>query len=286
MMTTTSTTVRKLINVVQARPMAHGTGFKALSIGRNNLGDGVDPFIQLDHYFMSQPTFGPHPHAGFSAVTYMFEDSAGSFANRDSRGDHSLIRPGDLHWTQAGSGIIHDEVPTEPGTVCHGIQMFVNLSAPNKFSEPRAFHLLSKDVPVWKSQTGARVRVLAGSAHGLTSPLQLLTPVTFLDVSVPAHSSIEHEIPVGQNAFVFVIQGQGNFGADAQALSSDDGGLFDREGDVIRIQTGEQPTQYVLCTGQPLNEPMVSQGPFIMNSTEQIQRVVTAYRTGQMGQLN
>ncbi len=285
-MVTTTSTLKKLVNVVQARPMSHGTGFKALSIGRNNLGDSVDPFIQLDHYFMSQPTFAPHPHAGFSAVTYMFEDSAGSFANRDSRGDHSLIRPGDLHWTQAGSGIIHDEVPTEPGTVCHGIQMFVNLSAQNKFSEPQAFHLLSKDVPVWESPTGARVRVLAGSAHGLTSPLQLLTPVAFLDVRVPAHSSIEHEIPVGQNAFVFVIQGQGNFGAEAQSLSVGDGGLFDREGDVIRIQTGEQPTQYVLCAGQPLNEPIVSQGPFIMNSMEQIQKVVAAYQAGQMGQLN
>jgi redox-sensitive bicupin YhaK (pirin superfamily) len=285
MMTTTST-ARKLLNVVQARPMSHGTGFNALSIGRNNLGDGVDPFIQLDHYFMSQPTFGPHPHAGFSAVTYMFEDSAGSFANRDSRGDQSLIRPGDLHWTQAGSGIIHDEVPTEPGTVCHGIQMFVNLSAQNKFSEPQAFHLSSKDVPVWESPTGARVRVLAGSAHGLTSPLQLLTPVTFLDVQLPAHSAIEHEIPVEQNAFVFVIQGQGNFGAEAQSLGTSDGGLFDREGKIIRIQTEEQLTQYVLCAGQPLHEPMVSQGPFIMNSTEQIQQVVAAYRAGQMGQLN
>jgi redox-sensitive bicupin YhaK (pirin superfamily) len=283
---TTTSTARKLLNVVQARPMSHGAGFNALSIGRNNLGDDVDPFIQLDHYFMSQPTFGPHPHAGFSAVTYMFEDSVGSFANRDSRGDQSLIQPGDLHWTQAGSGIIHDEVPTEPGTVCHGIQMFVNLSAQNKFSEPQAFHLLSKDVPVWESPTGAWVRVLTGSAHRLTSPLQLLTPVTFLDVHLPAHSAIEHEIPVEQNAFVLVIQGQGSFGADAQSLRAGDGGLFDREGNVIGIQTEEQTTQYVLCAGQPLHEPMVSQGPFIMNSTEQIQQVVAAYRAGQMGQLN
>jgi quercetin 2,3-dioxygenase len=164
--------------------------------------------------------------------------------------------------------------------------MFVNLSAQNKFSEPQAFHLLSKDVPVWESPTGAWVRVLTGSAHRLTSPLQLLTPVTFLDVHLPAHSAIEHEIPVEQNAFVLVIQGQGSFGADAQSLRAGDGGLFDREGNVIGIQTEEQTTQYVLCAGQPLHEPMVSQGPFIMNSTEQIQQVVAAYRAGQMGQLN
>jgi quercetin 2,3-dioxygenase len=105
-------------------------------------------------------------------------------------------------------------------------------------------------------------------------------------VQLPAHSAIEHEIPVEQNAFVFVVQGQGNFGAETQSLQAGDGGLFDREGKVIRVQTGAQPTQYVLCAGQPLHEPMVAQGPFIMNSTEQIQQVVAAYQAGQMGQLN
>jgi len=79
--------------------------------------------------YMRAPIFPPHPHTGFSAVTYMFEDSAGSFQNRDSLGDRALIHPGDLHWTQAGSGLMYEEVPSLPGTLCHGAQIFVNLAA-------------------------------------------------------------------------------------------------------------------------------------------------------------
>ena len=149
---------RRLVRVVTAHTMSRTEGFEAYSIGRGNLGDSVDPFLQIDHFFMSKPIFSPHPHAGFSAVTYMFEDSEGSFVNRDtmSAQDSVLIKPGDLHWTQAGSGMVHEEKPTEPG-VCHGLQIFVNLTAENKFSKPQAFH---REHPTFTVSKNAQSRIM------------------------------------------------------------------------------------------------------------------------------
>ena len=251
---------------------------------RSNLGEGVDPFLQIDHFRMSQPVFAPHPHAGFSAVTYMFEDSAGAFINRDSLAENEpvLIHPGDLHWTQAGSGIVHEEVPAELGTVCHGLQIFVNLAAKDKFSAPQAFHLAAADIPVYEKD-GARVRVVMGDAFGLRSPLETLTAVTMLEVTLLANSEILHTVPKGQNAFVLVVEGEGEFGR--QTLSADSAGLFDREGDRISVRTQSSKLHYVLCAGQPLNEPIYNQGPFVMNSAAQIQQVHARYMAGAMGVL-
>lgn len=279
-------TARNLIKIVQARKSTIGSGFTAFGINRENLGALIDPFLSLDQFLMSQPTFAAHPHAGFSAVTYMFEDSEGSFLNRDSLGGQIPISPGDLHWSQAGSGIIHEETPIESGMDCHGIQMFVNLAAANKFVDPQAFHLASADVPVFQTDLGARVRVLVGTAFGLTSPLPSLTEIAFLDVSLPPHTDFSHPVPLDHNAFVFVIQGAGYFGAIDQKLSIGDGGLFDRDGDAIAVSTSDRGLQYIFCSGKPLNEPIYAQGPFVMNSAEQIRAVQMAYQTGKMGRID
>jgi redox-sensitive bicupin YhaK (pirin superfamily) len=136
-----TTIFRTVQQIVTAKPFTHGQGFQAYSVGQQQLGKQIAPFLQLDHYFMTQPTFAEHPHQGFSAVTYMFEDSEGSFFNEDSQGDRSTIAPGDIHWTQAGSGIGHNETPIEPGKICHGIQMFVDLPIADKSLPAQAFHL-------------------------------------------------------------------------------------------------------------------------------------------------
>ena len=284
--TATTSPNRRLVRVVTAHTMSNTEAFTASSIGRGNLGEGVDPFIQIDHFFMGEPVFSPHPHAGFSAVTYMFEDSEGTFINRDtmSAEDSVLIRPGDLHWTQAGSGMVHEEKPTEPG-ICHGLQIFVNLAAANKFSQPQAFHLAAKDIPTYEDGS-KRVRVLVGEAFGLSSPLTTLTPVTLLDAFLPAGKRIEHTIPNNQNAFVLVINGSGSFEPNGKQLASDEAGLFDNHGESISVEAGSEGLHYVLCYGSPLEEPIVSRGPFVMNSLEQIQQVQNSYLAGEMGKLD
>lgn len=213
----------------------------------------------------------------------MFEDSEGAFVNRDSLSEQSvLIHPGDLHWTQAGSGVVHEEVPAQMGTVCHGLQIFVNLATKDKFSAPRAFHLSAADIPVYEAE-GGRVRVVMGEAFGLKSPLETLTPVTLLDVTLSAGEKIEHEIPEGQNAFVLAVKGEGDFGG--QPSSAESAGLFDGAGNSVVVRAGEQDLQYVLCAGTPLDEPVYAQGPFVMNSAEQIRQVHARYMAGGMGAL-
>jgi redox-sensitive bicupin YhaK (pirin superfamily) len=238
-------TSRNAQEIVKASPFTHGTGFHAFSIGRQQLGPSIHPFLQLDHYFMTQPTFSEHPHQGIAAVTYMFEDSEGTFFNEDSQGDRSYIRPGDLHWTQAGSGIRHNETPVEPGQVCHGIQMFVDLPAADKVAPAKALHVQAVDIPVYHDPAGARVRVVIGAAHGLVSPLEISDKIDFLDVMIPANGGIDHEIPVNRTAFVFAIAGAGAIGE--LAIQSQSAALLDSQSPGLRMTAGPDGLQYILC---------------------------------------
>src|SRR5207344_819889 len=122
----------------------------AASIGRD-----LDPLLAIDHFNIRVPVFTPHPHAGFSAVTYLFEDSEGDFIDRDSLGNHVVARPGGVLWTVAGRGVMHDEFPARPGKLSHGLQLFVNLPSTEKEQEPKLLFVDGPDVPVFQ-RTGVR----------------------------------------------------------------------------------------------------------------------------------
>lgn len=242
--------IRSPSRIVQAQPFTHGKGFIAYSIGQQSLGSSIHPFLQLDHYYMSLPTFGEHPHQGIAAVTYMFEDSEGSFFNQDSQGDRSFIHPGDLHWTQAGSGVRHNETPTESGKLCHGIQMFVDLPSADKSAPAKALHLKSADMPVYKTSEGGRVRVVLGHTHGLTSPMPISVPIHFFDVTLPAGQKIEHNILTDQVAFLLMIRGTAKLGQAESSIQAQTAALFVPTGTTIQVQadsTDSTEVQYVLC---------------------------------------
>ena len=129
----------------------HGSHFRAY--GLRGVAALIDPFLGVDHAWMSAPTFPPHSHAGFSAVSYLFLDSETGVDNRDSLGTRNLIRPGGLHWATAGSGIVHEEVPAEAGKTVHSLQIFVNLAASQKDIAPFALPLEPEDVPVVQLRT-------------------------------------------------------------------------------------------------------------------------------------
>lgn len=241
---------RPTVGIVTAKPFTHGQGFTAYSVGQQQLGTKIAPFLQLDHYFMSQPTFAEHPHQGFSAVTYMFEDSEGSFFNEDSQGDRSTIAPGDLHWTQAGSGIRHNETPIEPGKMCHGIQMFVDLPLADKSLPAKAFHLSAAQIPVYTTDAGGRVRVVVGEANGVISPLNISTKIRFLDVILPANSSFEHEVAADESVFILAVKGSGFVGDRQDAIEANQSTLFAPTGNNIHTKAGADGLQYVLCISQ------------------------------------
>jgi redox-sensitive bicupin YhaK (pirin superfamily) len=248
----------------------------------------ISPFIGIDSYTMPQPFFGPHPHAGMSAVTLMLPEADGGFINRDSLGDRSVIRPGDLHWTQAGRGMMHEEVPAEPGRAARGMQVFVNLARVHKQAEPVAFHIDHETMPV-VTLDGGQVRVVAGEFAGQRSPIagdaRWLTRVNMLDVTVDANASVQLQVPADHNAF-FVLR-SGTAVAQGQILSQPVALLFARDGgESIELSAGPEALRGVLFSGPPIDEPLFPGGPFMGNNADDIAAYKRAFARGDMGALS
>ncbi|EEA02943.1 Pirin domain protein [Burkholderia sp. H160] len=183
--------------------MNRGSHFRAYSLRANGV---ISPFLGVDHAWMSAPTFPPHSHAGFSAVSYLFLDSETGINNHDNIGTSNLIRPGGLHWTTAGRGIVHEEVPAETGKTVYSLQIFVDLPLERKNVEPFPLILEPQDVPTVQLP-GARVRVPAGRFADARSPLAPPTDVTMLDISLEAGSELSVPVAAGHCAFVMPIFG-------------------------------------------------------------------------------
>lgn len=276
--------LRDIKSIAQLTHMQHGEGFLDYNL-RQQLNVSLDPFLNLDDFHMTLPTFRAHPHAGFSAVTYMFEDSAGTFLNRDSLGDSSRIAPGDLHWTQAASGMLHEEVPEIHGADCHGLQMFVTLSEQNELKPPRTFHLSSADVPEVTPADGVRIRVLCGEFQGSKSPIdELLTLITLLDIHLAPNTSVTHELPQDYFALVIVIQGEVSI--NNSTISKHQAVAFEQNGDAVKFTTGSTGAQILFGAGLPTGRDNVWAGPFCLSSQKQANDAIDRYQAGLMGTLS
>lgn len=273
--------------LVQMRP---GFVTRGLRAGSDLPADLMDPFVNLDNFWMDQPTFPPHPHAGFSAVTYMMPDSEGSFNNRWSKGEPSVIGPGCIHWTQAGSGMIHEEVPTVRGTVCHGIQMFVKLPSSVELSPPVVFH---NDHPpeVLLEDGKSKLRILAGTFQDRSALLDLgNSGLQYWEVNLAPGGTVTIPAPKDQSAFVFMLQGAVKT-ADGTLIDSECGAAFAKDGDVVQLTAvADSPSdgnaQFMYCSGTPNREPIKSSGPFMMSSKERLAQTQVDYRDGKMGTLD
>jgi redox-sensitive bicupin YhaK (pirin superfamily) len=247
----------------------------------------ISPFIGTDLFTMPQPFFGPHPHAGMSAVTLMLPEAEGGFVNRDSLGDHSTIHPGDLHWTQAGRGMMHEEVPKAPGKAAQGFQIFVNLAAAHKQSDPVAFHINSADIPVVPVDGGS-VRVVAGQFDGQSSPIshdaRWLTQVNILDVTLQAGAKLNIPVAAGDNAF-FVIY-SGSFDAPERVDTAQAAIVFAADGAMAQLRAGSQNLRGVFFSGTPIDEPMFPKGPFMGNTAHDVAQYSARFQRGEMGTLS
>ncbi|MCG5053850.1 MAG: pirin family protein [Myxococcales bacterium] len=281
-------TSRRVVASVALEEARMGAGFTARSLRGRSL--ALDPFLSIDEFHMSLPTFPPHPHAGFSAVTYMLEDSAGAFVNRDSLGDTSRIGPGDLHWTQAARGMMHEEIPERPGVDCHGLQMFVNLRRADKQAPPRAFHLDRQQVPVFEAP-GARVRVLAGALGGLAAPLEgLLTDAFLFDVQLSPSARLVLDVDPTHNVFALALSGDGTADPEGAPIAASPSSScravgFAREGNTLSLASGPHGLHLIVGGGAPLGEPVVFGGPFVMTSPEDISDAFARFARGEMGRL-
>ncbi|SBS27262.1 Pirin [Marinomonas aquimarina] len=277
--------------VVDGNLFEIGRGFSALSFRESAFAEAMDPLVMVDHYKMTAATFGPHPHAGLSAVSVLFEDTQGRFRNRDTLGNDFDLLPGDLYWLKAGSGIIHDESP-RPGSSIHGLQVFVNLPLSSKTSAPESLHVTAQSVPVYEGQ-GSRVRILLGSSQGLTGQSSPALPMTILDGKLALDGQFSHLLKAGENAWVYAVAGDLQLSISEQTITLHKGQSIAMSalgnGQVQALQivnSGGEQAHFALFSAQPVAEAFVQKGPFVMASEAEIERIEAEYAAGKLGHLN
>jgi len=275
---------RSIAGIGSAKKRPGSYEFSAANTSAASMGRDLDPLIGIDHFTMRAPVFAPHPHAGFSAVTYLFEDSEGEFVNRDSLGHHLTARPGAVIWTVTGNGVLHDEFPRERGKRSHGLQVFVNLAAAEKMRPPQVLFVDGPDVPVFEDR-GVRTRVVAGVAGDTHAKIEPPGAITFLDVKLDSEAVFVQAVPPDQSVLVYVIDGRVLVGDEGRELGAFDAATFAADGDAVFLRATVDAAQFVLIAGRPLREPVVSYGPFIMSSEEQLVSTIERYQTGDMGRL-
>ena len=258
-----------------------GSGFEASSFKFNQFGNLMDPIVMVDHYTMTSPTFGEHPHAGMSAVSVLFEDSTGHFNNKDSLGNNIDLEPGDAYWLKAASGALHDEKPTID-SVIHGLQIFVNLPRKNKFDEPDSLHVRNTEIPEIIGDRH-RVRVVFGESNGIQGASSPAMPLTILDSYLEPEGSYKHAVEVDQSLFIFAVNGDVSIDIDGESLP-----LNSQQS--IAIHTGSKETTLTLSSmekshivvfqGSPIRERFVQKGPFVMSSSDDLEAVTKAYQEG------
>jgi redox-sensitive bicupin YhaK (pirin superfamily) len=270
------------IVAAKERPLPGFSGLQFIDLAQ--LGVADSPVSVLDDFRVPGLPFSPHPHAGFAAVTYVFEDSPGGVRSRASNGVDLVLGPGAIIWTHADSGIAHEEIPAEPGVELHGVQIFVNLSAKGKLTEPEVHYLEPDQVPEWQGDDDDRVRVVVGSFAGVSSPLVPLEPFTLLDAFVMR--DINLDVPADHNAVVYVMAGSTLVGADRQQVEVAQGhALALGGGGRVSVQAA-RPAHVLLLSGRQISDPVVSHGPFIMNDQSQIQAAIARFEAGAMGRLD
>lgn len=253
----------------------------------------IDPFLLLHHANIKVPTHvepdhagvGPHPHRGFSPVTFIFK---GGVHHRDSRGNDSVIYEGGAQWMNAGMGVIHSERPPvdihERGGRQEIIQLWINTPAANKMDEPKYVPISGEETPEWISNDAlATVKVFSGDVLGVKGPIPSHTEVNAATITLKKDGLLSIPLPIHHNAFLYLLDGK---------ITVDGFGLaegfhlvhFKNDGEGITF-TALEDTRILLLSGKPLNEKVTSYGPFVMNTQTEIMEAMRDYQQGKMGVL-
>ncbi|MDD1775338.1 MAG: pirin family protein [Methanobacterium sp.] len=281
--------VRSVIDVIEPIYVMEGAGvLLRRSIATRTL-DYLDPFLLFDHFGSGNPEdylagFPMHPHRGIETVTYMLD---GRVDHKDSMGNSGSIKKGDIQWMTAGSGILHEEMPKEPEEgIMEGFQLWVNLPANLKMTEPRYRGLKSSQIPEVKRDDGITVKVIAGEFEGVKGAVkEIFADPEYLDVSIPAGGLFEQPVKKGNTTFAYVFEGEGIFGDlnlnslnNGKSVSATRFLIFD-DGDLVRVYARDH-VRFILVSGKPLNEPIARYGPFVMNTSEEIEQALKDLRDG------
>ena len=278
--------LRKIQTIIEPIPVVEGAGVRLKrSLGGEKL-NYLDPFLLFDHFGSAhaedyQAGFPMHPHRGIETVTYML---AGKVQHRDTLGNAGSIGAGDVQWMTAGGGILHEEMPQVCPEGNGGFQLWVNLPARLKMTQPRYQDISSREIPEVIAADGAKVRVIAGNVAGTDGAVTgIAANPTYLDVFIPPGRSFTQSIPQGHTAFAYVFDGKGVFVEDdegSQKLIAQTKLVVWEDGDLVKIVTGEEAVRLLLISAQPLGEPIARYGPFVMNTKEEISQALLDLKQG------
>lgn len=274
-------TIRSIRQSIQALAVSEGAGVTVhRTIGTPALKQ-FDPFLMLDHFGSDDPDqyiagFPEHPHRGFVTFTYMLD---GHMEHRDSMGNRGDLVAGGAQWMKAARGVIHSEMPQQTDGRMRGFQLWINLPASEKMSDPDYQEFAPEAIPE-VTREGARVRVLAGEYGGARGVvLDPHTELLYLDVALPAGAAIELPVPDAHAVFAYVFEGDAETAAIALPAHSL---VVFGDGDALRIDAGTDGARFIVVAGRPLGEPVARQGPFVMNTREEIEQAFADYRDGRL----
>ncbi|KFX69423.1 quercetin 2,3-dioxygenase [Pseudomonas taeanensis MS-3] len=286
--------MKKILGLYSS-PKQHwvGDGFPVRSLfSYDSLGQHISPFLLLDyagpHEFApaQQPRgVGQHPHRGFETVTIVYQ---GELEHRDSTGSGGLIGPGDVQWMTAASGILHEEFHsaafTEQGGTLEMVQLWVNLPARDKLAAPGYQTILEQDIPLVPLDGGAgSLRLIAGEFAGQQGPARTFTAMDVWDIRLNADKPLSLPVTEGRSTALIVLRGTLQVNG-SQLVREAQMVLFDRAGDELLLEANNQAL-VLLLSGEPIDEPVVGYGPFVMNSKAEIAQAVKDFQSGSFGQL-
>jgi redox-sensitive bicupin YhaK (pirin superfamily) len=256
--------------------------------------EDVDPFLLLHHYgpyaiseFNNPFDLGPHPHRGFEPITLLFQ---GEQMHRDSLGNESVVKAGDVQWTTAGRGIIHAEGPTKEfvkkGGTLEGIQLWLNLPAKDKMIPPKYQHIRSEQMPVIQDESGnINLKVVAGKLEDKQGLVSTQTDVNVFMIETSGAGIMDIEIPKSHESCVYLLDGEVKIN-DANVLSKGQNQIlvFNTDGDTIKFEATKE-SKLLLLSGAPINEKVTQYGPYVMNTQTEILEAMRDYKQGKMGYL-
>ena len=272
---------RRVVRTVEGTPATDGAGVKLNRLIGTQAVPDLDPFLMLDEFRSDDPDayiagFPNHPHRGFETVTYML---AGRMRHGDNQGNSGLLTAGSLQWMTAGRGIVHSEMPEQEDGLMWGFQLWINLPASEKMTAPGYQDVPPNEIPTVNTDSGASVKILAGSFGGITGPAQsATTDPLYVDVTLTAQGTVSIPVAADYAAFVYVFDGTIDID-DADPVRRGQLAILS-DGSLITLTAGDAGGRALVLAGRPLNEPIAKYGPFVMNTQAELHQAVADYQAG------
>lgn len=279
-----SPTPVRVLRTIRGMATSDGAGVRLTRvIGGPSLPD-LDPFLLLDEFGTDRAEdyiagFPSHPHRGFETVTYMLD---GRMRHKDNHGNEGLLTPGSVQWMTAGRGLIHSEMPEQESGQMRGFQLWVNLPARDKMTDPKYQEFAPDHIPVTAPAEGVQVKVIAGRVGDTVGPIiQPATDPVYLDITLDARAGWRYTLPDGHNAFAYVFEGGLEIGEgdDARAVARQEMAVLGG-GEQLSLRAGDTGARLILVAGRPLREPVMRHGPFVMNTKQELMQAFVDFQEG------